>query len=93
MTVGDCVVGLKISSYWLDKMGVSCVLVTCTELVSICNDTVTVHMRIRGRRRVWLMETIKKYVVLLTELRWCSISPDELLSCLWAGSSGLQLGM
>jgi hypothetical protein len=45
VTVGVCVVGWKISSYRLDKTGVSCVLVCCTEIVSICNDNVTVHMR------------------------------------------------
>jgi len=45
VTVGDCVEGWKISSYWLDKTGVSCVLVCCTKIVSICNDNVTVHMR------------------------------------------------
>ena len=36
----------------LIKTGVSCVLVGCTELVSICNDNVTVHMRRRGKRCV-----------------------------------------
>ena len=50
VTVGGCVVWWKIPSYWLDKNG--CVLVGCTELVSICNDNVTVRMRRRGKRCV-----------------------------------------
>ena len=70
VTVGVCVVQWKISSYWLDKTGVSCVLVYCTEIVSICNENVTFHMRRRDRRRVWLGESVKMCVVLLTELSW-----------------------
>jgi hypothetical protein len=58
VTFGVCVVWCKISSYWLERTCVCCVLVGCTEIVSICSDSVTVHMRRRGRRRVWLRESV-----------------------------------
>jgi hypothetical protein len=38
---------------------------------------------------VWLWGTVEKYVLLLMKLGWRSNSLDELLSCLWIGSSGL----
>ena len=66
------VVGWRISSYWLDETGVSCVLAGCIGLVWICNrqGDGLICVRRRGKCREWLWEIVQLYV-LLTELSWC----------------------
>ena len=66
------VVGWRISSYWLDETGVSCMLAGCIGLVSICNrqGNGLFCVRRRGKRHEWLWEIVK-LCVLLTEIKWC----------------------
>jgi hypothetical protein len=66
------VVGWRISSYWLDETGVSCMLAGYIGLVLICNQQGNglFCVRRRGKRRERLWEIVKLYV-LLTELSWC----------------------
>jgi hypothetical protein len=66
------VVGWRMSSYWLDETGVSCVLDGGIGLLSICNrqGDGLFCVRRRGKCHGWLWEIVELYV-LLTELSWC----------------------